>query len=204
MKSMVHVLGAFLFLTQVQANVSELSTVKVFDGSTAHCRNLADQIRHNSGAYRYKAINAELNGDQLTLTSNIDFLKCDNSSGKFSFTKVPMNSDIQYSVSGRNIRVETTQSKVRMMRDGIYKIASENTLNNESSLVQNVDLSKVLTDKEKESIANGDSVKVSVDLFLLKNQTYHADGLESFKQQTSFGSFRVHLLISQDKVKILK
>lgn len=204
MKSFIKCL-ALLSLTNVAfAEVSELSTIKVLDGTTAHCRNLADQVRNKTGAYRYKALSANLEGDHLVLKSKIDFLKCDNSEGEYKFSKIPMNSDMHYSFSGNNVTVETTKSKLRVIRDGIYKIASENIIGEEDKLTQNVDLSKVLTAKEKETLAQGGSVKIGLDQFLLKDQIYYVEGSEKFKDQTSYGKFRVHLLISQGNVKILK
>ncbi|GAB4025480.1 MAG: hypothetical protein Fur0010_28650 [Bdellovibrio sp.] len=204
MKSFIKCL-ALLSLTNVAfAEVSELSTIKVFDGTTAHCRNLADQVRNNTGAYRYQALEASLKGDHLVIRSKIEFLKCDNANGKFAFSTIPMNSDVLYNINGKEVRVETTESKVRVIKDGVYKIANEEILDGESALTQNIDLSKVLNESEREILAQGGSVKIGLDVFLLKKQIFHVDGIEKFRDQTSFGKYRVQLLLSSDNVKILK
>ena len=82
------------------------------------------------------------------------------------------------------------------MRDGVYKIVATINMENASSRISTeIALSDLLNEAELVQLSNGDSVKVSVDAFLIKKVIFTSSEL-TMKNPISFGAFRTLMTIS--------
>lgn len=198
MKKLIFVTASLLFAHSLFA--LEFTSVKVFDGTTASCNSKADQIRYRSGAYRFKALNAQVtNSYNLEINFALEFLKCSETRSGFQLTEALPYAEFSYEF-GDHVAVNSIGDvKIKAYRDGLYKILMEESLANTSKmkLTFDQDIATVLTERELETLDRLGEVKTSIDFFVVKNVKTSSTNSSEFKRNINYGSFRVHVKLEK-------
>lgn len=183
---MKNILKAMAFLALFGSqNVYSLETVKVMDGSSAHCKTKADFYRGKLGAYRLNATGIREVSGKIELDLSLTFLRCSEKAKGYGF-KLESPYKTQVSTDELNEVTTMTISNVllRAYQDGIYELVSNDSIRNEKAY-QKVTVRIPL---EKLEVQEGIT---SIDFFLLKDIEIKVDGEILTNGLEPFGKFRV-------------
>lgn len=200
MKIQLAIALALLTIISSQAETNH-ETVKVADGSVVQCKNKYDiQNRRNRlGAYRAKAISAEIEGDTIKMQIALRFLKCQQMRGQVGFmTKSPYERTVYSNPVAGDLehQAEVIVNEVRLkgFKQGVYDLIVNQRLKNQGLQVVSIEV------PIEKVIANGNAYQnfnANLDLFISKQITFQdlGDTSKSFDDITNFGAFRVHLKV---------
>lgn len=175
--------------------------IKVLDGTTAICKTKNDIVRQVNGAYRLSKQNVSLKNEILTLGYNAEFFTCGEFSGEIGFKAIGFSETFEQMIYSTNrgittATISTESAELRFMRDGVYKIVAKINMENASSRISTkIALADLLNEQELMQLSNGETIKVSVDAFLIKKVLFTSAEI-SMKNPISFGAFRTVMTIT--------
>lgn len=175
--------------------------IKVLDGTAASCQTKQDIVRQVNGAYHLSKQSVSLRNEKLKLSYNAQFFTCGEFGGEIGFKAISFSESFEQMVYSMNrgfttATITTESAELRFMRDGVYKIIAKINMENASSRISTeIALADLLNEAELLQLSNGESVKVSVDAFLIKKVIFTSSEL-TMKNPISFGAFRTMMTIS--------
>lgn len=200
MKSTLMIMGILL---STAALSKQPTTVKVADGSSAFCQSEkdVDSRRNAKGLYRIKATEAKIVEDNVEVTMELRFLKCEKKARGFSFQEVApfAEKNIFKNYQGSEVQIQTEAIELKTYKDGNYKVlvAQEITKNEAVQRIKAIiPIEEVLNDPT----SNRTMYDANFDVFITKLLRYQQAGSEkSFRDITPFGSYRIHMNFNLDK-----
>ena len=190
-------------LSLAATNTFALETIKVLDGKVAYCKTKLDQYRARLGAYSLNATGISVDDEKISITTELKFLKCVNSGDEYAWEETSAMAEHQHNVpnadgSTRTVTVVANKAELRAYRDGVYTVIATVDLS-DKSIETDIELmlGDFLTVAEMNQLATGQTLKLSVDAFLLKNVSFL--GLDSdLRMNRSFGTFRIRFELKQN------
>ncbi len=190
---------ALAFSAFTFTNANALETIKILDGKVAFCKTSQDQYRHRLGAYTFKAQEIKLENDQVTIATQLRFLKCTKLGETFGFIETTPLATTEFNVVGRStpVRIIANNAVLRVFRDGVYKLLDEVIIDEKSMSVEiSFDLNDLVTEAEAQRISNGEKVLVDADAFLLKNLSFEGLGYD-YRSNHAYGAYRIRFTVEK-------
>lgn len=203
MKTTLAFAVAILLAGSAQAQ-TKLQTLKVADGTVSVCKSEHDVVsrRNRLGAYRAKALTAEMDGENIQLKVALSFLKCSNSRGQVGFVSTSPYESTTFAnpiLGNADHKSKVTVSDVRLKgyKDGVYKLIVDQEVNDEGIQIVSVEV------PVKDIVSEGtyENFNANLDLFVSKKVRFQSleDASKVFDDVSNFGKFRVHLKVETDE-----
>lgn len=187
------------------------NTVKVSDGKTAYCKSKIDLNSSKIGVYVAKATGASVEDETISFDIELKFLACVKNNESFNFVyKAPYEASKYETIRttpGVDNQVTVTPQEVRLkaVKDGVYKVFSNQLLGNASkqTVNMNISLEDVLNQDQLNKLMDEGSVKGSFDVWIDKKMNYiiHQNDSE-FMELVNYGSYRVLFEIINDEKEL--
>lgn len=196
-------LAAIALTLSSQAFASQLSTIKVFDGTSAYCRSEKDVLTRGNaiGLYRVKATKVALKENKVDVQLQLRFLKCEKSDKGYGFTEVaPLgNSQSFLGFDGASTQVTTENVHVKGYKDGVYRVLFNEKVTQNAGQ-QNLSVSIPVEEILENATENRNKFDASFDVFIIKKLKFErSNGEMSFHDRVPYGSFRVRMNLDLEK-----
>ncbi len=198
------IIVASMLFSMTALATTEFNTVKVSDGKVAHCKTSYDLYRNKLGVYMAKASDAIISDQTIEFKIDLKFLACEKNGDNYGFVYKKPYSRFEYkTVSTEDLIVaKATEVKLKAYKDGIYKILTNQAIEDETSITKTISVS--LTD----ALDKAESNTGSIDFWIVKKMNYVIENQDvNFNDLRNFGSYRINFKIEETdeglKVKLI-